>query len=156
MQYYQRNISDNVAALTQAFLQHISSEVHNLQPYIAEGSENFINMFKDTCIEGITASAAGFYAPQGRILRYKLAMPNLIDKLATFRYHGIRIANMEMETSALYGLGHEILGHNCCSVNVVIANRPNKTFSSNPADSVEKMIQMALEKLVHYKKWKAP
>ena len=52
-----------------------------------------------------------------------------------------------METSAIYGLS-KLLGHNSCSINAIIANRANGTFSKNPGKVVADLIEYALEKLV--------
>ena len=63
-----------------------------------------------------------------------------------FDFNGIRMANLEMETSAIYGLG-KLLGHNCLSLNAIIANRANGTFSADPYKAVDALIQYALGKL---------
>jgi len=146
MSFYKRNIGHEIQDLTSAFINHLSTDADNIRPYIAAGSNNLIDLFSNTCIPGMTATGAGFYAPQGRILRYELAIPNLIDKLASFTHKGHRITNFEMETSAIYALGAEILGHNCCSINLIIANRATKTFTTKMHEAMEKMIQMGLEK----------
>lgn len=63
----------------------------------------------------------------------------------TFQSH--RATNLEMETAAIYGLA-KLLGHEAISINAIIANRANGTFSTNPYDTVEKMIQVCLDKIV--------
>ena len=60
---------------------------------------------------GITATASGFYIPQGREVRLKSAISNMHETLNSFRYKGNKITNFEMESSALYYLG-QTLGHN--------------------------------------------
>jgi uridine phosphorylase len=57
-----------------------------------------------------------------------------------------RITNMEMETSAIYGLS-EMLGHRALSINAIIANRSRGTFSKDPLAAVDKMIQNILNKV---------
>jgi uridine phosphorylase len=49
-----------------------------------------------------------------------------------------------METSAIYGLGN-MLGHQCLSLNVIVANRINKTFSSNGLLAVERLIEKSIQ-----------
>ena len=49
-----------------------------------------------------------------------------------------------METSAIYGLG-SMLGHQCLSLNVIVANRISKTFSANSLLAVERMIEKSFE-----------
>ena len=56
------------------------------------------------------------------------------------------MTNLEMETSAIYGLG-KLLGHHCLSLNAIIANRANGTFSEDPYKAVDELIAYALEKL---------
>lgn len=64
-----------------------------------------------------------------------------------FNHNGLRMANLEMETSAIYGLG-KLLGHNCLSMNAIIANRANGTFSNDPYKAVDELIEYTLNKLV--------
>ena len=48
----------------------------------------------------MTATAGGFYGPQGRVLRLALQDPDLNAKIDCFQHNGVRVANLEMETSA--------------------------------------------------------
>jgi uridine phosphorylase len=57
------------------------------------------------------------------------------------------MTNLEMETSAIYGLG-KLLGHHCLSLNAIIANRASGTFSEDPYKAVDELIAYALGKLV--------
>ena len=52
-----------------------------------------------------------------------------------------------METSAIYGLS-KLLGHHACSMNAIIANRANGTFSKDYQSVVENLITYTLDKLV--------
>jgi uridine phosphorylase len=49
-----------------------------------------------------------------------------------------------METSAIYGLT-KLLGHRGMSVNAIVANRVNKTYSHKPQETVDRMIKNTLE-----------
>jgi uridine phosphorylase len=98
-------------------------------------------------ITGITATCSGFYGPQGRTIRAPLKKYDLIDILAAFRHGQSIITNFEMETSAIYGLA-SVFGHQACSVNAIIANRPNKVFSSNADRSVDRMIKTVIDLLL--------
>ncbi|MCB9227580.1 MAG: nucleoside phosphorylase [Chitinophagales bacterium] len=120
-----------------------------IKPCIAKGSEFLLNQIKtDSTYTGITISATGFYGPQGRTLRMQPKVANFIDELAQLKFdNNERITNLEMETSAIYGMG-KVLGHHCLSVNTILANRQTKEFSKNPAESVEKVISYTLDKLV--------
>jgi uridine phosphorylase len=70
-------------------------------------------------------------------------MPNLVDQMTSFSYGNHHIANFEMETSAIYGLCN-VLGHQCLSINVIIANRVKKEYSKDMAKAVDNMIQKSL------------
>ncbi len=54
--------------------------------------------------KGITLTAPGFYAPQGREVRLKVMDSSIINKALGFNYGGYQVTNFEMETSALYAL----------------------------------------------------
>lgn len=144
MHYYQYEYSALEQEILTAFNKHIGIGADAaLKPYLVQGSEMLLNHFKQECFHGITMTAPGFYGPQGRVLRLPLAVPNLIDSLNTFQSGDIRLTNIEMETSAIFGLG-KLLGHECLSINTIIANRANKTFTKDGAKSVENMIQKSL------------
>ncbi len=150
--YYQFNTTDEEKSITDALIQHLQPSLSFLSPYILKGSSKLINLFQKTCVCGITATSAGFYAPQGRQLRYKAVIPDFMDQLAGFNYDGKKITNLEMETSTIYGIGKKTLNHNCCAINLAIVNRPLKTHSKTAAESMEKMIKMGLKTLSNYEK----
>ena len=95
---------------------------------------------------GVTATAGGFYGPQGRVLRLALQDPSLNGKIDNFEFDGYKVTNLEMETSAIYGLA-KLLGHEACSMNAIIANRANGTFSEDTYKPVEELIIYTLNKL---------
>ena len=97
--------------------------------------------------KGMTATAGGFYGPQGRVLRLALQDAELNTKIDQFQHNGVRVTNLEMETSAIYGLC-KLLGHNACSMNAIIANRALGTFSKDYNKVVEDLIMYTLNKLV--------
>ncbi|MDX2172106.1 MAG: nucleoside phosphorylase [Bacteroidota bacterium] len=115
-------------------------------PYCVAASPDLLDKFKEGNFVGITATAPGFYGPQGRQIKLKAAMPNLNELLTAFNLNNQRITNFEMETSALYGLG-KLLGHNCLTVCVIIANRVRKEFTNDYKKSVEVLIESCLNKL---------
>lgn len=88
-----------------------------------------------------------FTGPQGRVLRLPLQDAELNHKIDSFNYNNNRITNLEMETSAIYGLA-KLLGHNAASMNAIIANRANGTFSEDPYKVVNDLIVYTLDKLV--------
>jgi uridine phosphorylase len=113
---------------------------------VSEGNKELIAMLEPGMIKGITATANGFYGPQGRVLRLKAQIPDQNELLRDFRSGESRIINFEMETSGLYGIG-SLLGHNCCTVCAVIANRFSKTYSEDYKLTVDKLIDTVLDKL---------
>ncbi len=132
--------------ISEAFIKH-TSWLNNLSyPYCVSASSKLLDKFKDGCYIGITATAPGFYGPQGRQIRLKAATPDLNELLTSFKLNDLRIANFEMETSALYGLG-KLLNHNCLTVCVVIANRVRKEFTKDYNKSVEVLIENCLNKI---------
>ncbi len=97
--------------------------------------------------KGMTATAGGFYGPQGRALRLSLQDPYINKKINNFLFNSVRVTNLEMETSAIYGLS-KLLKHNACSMNAILANRADGTFSKNPNKVIENLITYTLDKLV--------
>jgi len=131
-----------------AFIEHTNWNNRKARPYIVKNNSELENkLTSDRTFIGFTATAVGFYGPQGRELRLPIKNKDLNSKMDSFNFNGIRITNFEMETSAMYGLG-KLLGHHVLSLNAIIANRANGTFSSNPKKAVEELILYTLEKLV--------
>ena len=131
-------------AMEEAFITHTQWHMDKGHPYIVKGSEALLQQFDSPAVfKGITATAPGFYAPQGRRLRLTPEDDQLNEKLASYCFESHRVTNMEMETAAIYGLSR-LLGHQALSMNAIIANRPAGTFSADPGKAVEKLIQYAL------------
>lgn len=130
-----------------AFIKHTNWDSRKARPYIVRNSHKLEKkLASEDVFIGVTATANGFYGPQGRVLRIGLQDPLLNKKIDSFSFKGERITNLEMETSTIYGLS-KLLGHNACSMNVIIANRATGTFSRNTAISMEKLILYTLNKL---------
>ena len=127
-------------------MKHLNWTKNLPYPYCYKADETLFNKFAPGNFSGITATAPGFYGPQGRRLRLNPFKPDLNELLTAFDFNGTKITNFEMETSALYGLG-KMLGHNCLTACVIIANRVRKEFTNDYDKSVESMIQKALERL---------
>jgi len=130
--------------ILQAFTTHTQLHQQFAQPAIASASGFLLKHFTNGYHTGITITCPGFYGPQGRILRLGLKHPDLIERLTSFSFGPYRITNFEMETSAIYGLG-TMLGHQCLSLNVIVANRITKTFSGNGLLAVERLIEKSIE-----------
>ena len=143
LHFYERENNEEEKAILAAFDEHTKISAHKIQPYIATASAGLLKHFTEGYSHGITVTCPGFYGPQGRILRLPLKMPNLVDQMTSFKFGQHRIANFEMETSAIYGLCN-LLGHQCLSINVIIANRVKKEYSKDMGKAVDHMIQKSL------------
>ncbi len=131
-----------------AFIKHTDYSARKSRPYIVKNSSEIESILtSDEIFTGITATAGGFYGPQGRVLRLAIQDPELNKKIDSFNFNGIKITNLEMETSAIYGLA-KLLGHQAVSMNAIIANRANLTFSEDPYKTVDNLITYTLNKLV--------
>jgi uridine phosphorylase len=142
--YRSEKVVDSV--LTKAFIEQTNWPDGLNTPYMVEGGSDLLGKLSGTFPMGITATACGFYGPQGRVLRLPARVPDLNERLTAFRHGNHRITNFEMETSALYGLG-AMLGHQCATVCAIIANRIQKAYSSNYKLAVEKLIDELLRTL---------
>jgi uridine phosphorylase len=143
LHFYQPNNNPEEQQILAAFEQHTNIQAHQIKPYISSASAGLLKHFTEGYNHGITVTCPGFYGPQGRILRLPLKMPNLVDQMTSFRFGNHHIANFEMETSAIYGLCN-LLGHQCLSINVIVANRVKQEFSKDGAKAIDHMIQKSL------------
>lgn len=133
--------------MEESFINHTNWDFRKGRPYVISCSEKLEKIIdSDKFHKGITATAGGFYGPQGRVLRLNIQDTNLNSKMDIFQFEGNRITNLEMETAAIYGLS-KLMGHNALSLNAIIANRANGTFSEDPYNAVDELIKYTLEKL---------
>ncbi|MTG97765.1 MULTISPECIES: nucleoside phosphorylase [Myroides] len=133
--------------LEDAFIKHTNWDLRKGRPYFVQNSPELeAKLESDKTFKGITGTAGGFYGPQGRVLRLAIQDPELNHKIDNFKFGGHRVTNFEMETSAIYGLC-KLLGHHAVSLNTIIANRANGTFSEDPYAAVDKLIVYTLDKL---------
>lgn len=144
LNYYKYEKSALEQAMAEAFIEQTGISPSITHPYVFEGSQALLSHFGDDYHKGITVTCPGFYGPQGRMLRLDVNIPGLIENLYKFRFKEHRISNFEMETSAIYGLG-KLLGHQCLSLNTIVANRVLKQFSKDSNAAVENLIVKSLE-----------
>lgn len=131
-----------------AFINQTDWHSNKARPLIIKSSDVLERKFEsDTIYKGITATAGGFYGPQGRKLRLAIQDDNLNSKIEAFNFNELSITNLEMETSAIYGLS-KLLGHNAISLNAIIANRATGIFSKKPLDVIDDLIQYTLKKII--------
>ncbi|WP_340073689.1 nucleoside phosphorylase [Leptobacterium sp. I13] len=134
--------------MQKAFKEYANWHPAKADPYIVKYDEKLGAKLKTPEIHmGFTVTAPGFYGPQSRKLRSTLDDEYSNDTFASFDFNGLKITNLEMETAGIYGLA-KLLGHRAVSMNCVLANRSNKTFSKEPYVAIDRLIKYTLDKLV--------
>lgn len=144
--FYENNREVNEIAMRDAFIEQMDYPKDLPLPYVVGCSNELFDRLAQGYYQGVTATAPGFYGPQGRTLRMRLAYPELNSKIESFSYQGWRVCNFEMESSALYGLG-KMMGHNCLTICVAIANRVTEKFATDYHPFVKKLVLNTLERL---------
>lgn len=119
------------------------------RPYLVSADEGLFNLLSKDYHTGITATACGFYAPQGRELRLSPAVKDLNERMMEFQKGNHKITNFEMETSALYGLSR-LLGHKACTACAIIANRAIHEYSKDYKPVIENLVISVLDRLSTY------
>lgn len=145
MHYYQHQLSGEEHVILDE-IQAMFHHVKGISPYVISADKGLIERIGVNMQRGITVTAPGFYAPQGREVRAKNAIPNLMGMFRNFRAGKYRITNLEMETAGIYALAR-VLGHKALSVNAILASRAKFEFSSNPQKAVNRAIQEVFSKI---------
>ncbi len=145
MQYYVSTLSSEEHDLLKSIKSHFEN-IKGINPYLTAADTELISTIGKDMELGITVTAPGFYAPQGRQVRAENAIPDFISKLNSFQAGKHRITNLEMETAGIYALA-KTLGHRALSVNAILASRVKFEFSAEPNKIIEKAIKMVLERL---------
>lgn len=113
------------------------------EPYIVRAPGRFLSAFEQAFMTGITVTAPGFYAPQGRFLSMEPLYGELIKVLSDIEMDWYKVLNMEMETSALYGLA-TLLNHEAIVVCTVLANRITGEYIQDPRRVIDEVIDQVL------------
>jgi uridine phosphorylase len=143
MNYYEQNLAGEEQELLLQFASVFKAE-DKINPYLAIANNELLETYAGNIRRGITITAPGFYAPQGRILRAKQKIPRLMSLIQNFNASGKKISNLEMETAGIYGLA-SFLGHKAISFNVILANRATDSFSKKPLKIMDDFIQVILD-----------
>lgn len=118
-----------------------------ITPYLSAACPKMVEKFDSAKVrKGITVTSSGFYGPQGRSLRLPSLMPNIHLALGNFEHEGLQIVNFEMESSAIFALG-TALGHQCTSICLGVANRPQEIFSTGIDQAMDELIGFVLERI---------
>lgn len=145
MHYYKRENTEPEQQLLNT-LKQILPKNGGFVPYIASADARLLVELGHDLLQGITFTAPGFYAPQGREIRAHAAHSGFMSALQKFDMNGQRITNLEMETAGIYGLS-SVLGHRAISFNVILANRSTQTFSKQPEKIVDSYIRQLLDRI---------
>jgi uridine phosphorylase len=143
LHFYENSESFTQNSFIDNFIKESEWNKNFARPYLAEAGENLFRKATDF-FTGITATACGFYGPQGRALTLNVAEPLLNEKLTAFSHDGLRITNFEMETSGIYGLS-KLMGHQALSVNMIIFNRITGDSLTDYRPNVSKMIEQVMD-----------
>ncbi len=130
----------------EAFKEHCNWAEHVPDPYFVRASARLIKLFRNDTVKGMTVSAGGFYGPQGRVVRQKLAMPRMLEDFESFRYKGWKVTNFEMEGAALAAMARS-LGHDAITVCCAIAHRYLKDANTDYKPRVAELVKMVLDKV---------
>jgi len=145
MNYYVSHPSQEDSYLLAAVQSHFG-HLKNINPYLTAADETLLATVGKDLPKGITITAPGFYAPQGRMVRAINAVPNFINLINSFHSNQHRITNLEMETAGIYALAN-VLGHKALSINAILASRVNLEFSKAPQKIVDQAIKLVLERI---------
>lgn len=146
LQFYQ---SESARQLTfeENFIQQTNWPNYFPLPYVVKANTHLLGILtSDTLRHGVTATLPGFYAPQSRHLRLMPRIEKGIPALSDFAFDGFKITNIEMETAGIFGLSR-LMGHAAASLNCILANRVDGTFSRNPDKAIDELIRYTLGKL---------
>lgn len=131
--------------IVEEFMRHTHWSSRLPRPYCTPASPVLMERIGYDMRKGLTISAPGFFGSQGREVRAKLKYPELNRMIELFRYQGLGITNMEMECSALYGLGN-MLGHHPLTVCLIIANRVTGKFLDSYHDLMADLCRKVLDR----------
>lgn len=145
MNYY-REWDTPLPDMEHAFDSHMGLGAKVAHPYCVQGSKRLLDQVAFDMHHGITATAPGFYGPQGRTIRLHPSIEDLNEKLASFSWDGTSVTNLEMETSAIFGFSH-LLGHEALTVCLIIANRPTGKFLNDYHPQMRKLVGTVVERM---------
>ena len=146
MQYYSQSLTLEEEHFKRSIESHFEG-LFTFIPYVAEADKELLSTVGKSIKQGITITAPGFYAPQGRMLRARGSVDNLIKGFQNFNYNNRRLTNLEMETAGIYALS-KALGHRAISINAILANRVTNEFSKQPQKIINQAIKDTLEKII--------
>jgi uridine phosphorylase len=142
---YQSSFSAQEEALISELKKTFAHLKDNSNLYAVEADASLLERLAFDCLQGITATANGFYGPQGRSVRLSSTMQQNIDQMAQFSFQNVLLTNFEMECAGIYALS-SMLGHKALTICTILANRATKEFHKNPSTSIESLIRLVLQR----------
>ncbi|WP_186757679.1 nucleoside phosphorylase [Echinicola salinicaeni] len=119
----------------------------SFMPYCFKGSDILLERLAiGEVIKGNTVTCPGFFGPQGREVKLKPAIPDIIERLSKVNIEGLQLTNFEMETAGYYAMG-SMLGHKMLSLNAIVANRITQEFVEDAGEVMERLILHTLERV---------
>ncbi|HPH81280.1 MAG TPA: nucleoside phosphorylase [Flavobacteriales bacterium] len=146
LHFYSFQENEREQAILSAILKQLHLPESLNRPYLVESDPVLFSKLSPGFFTGITATACGFYGPQGRTLRLTPAVPDLNERMMGFKHQDLLITNFEMETSALFGLSR-LLGHRSATACAIIANRASLEYSKDYKPVIENLITSVLDRL---------
>ena len=150
MHFYEATQTGDEMMLADGLVDYLEKTNQDLMllPYVFSADKKLLESFDNQHFtQGVTVTAPGFYAPQGRILRGRVAEPKLLSSLNKFTHRRVTLTNFDMETAGIYGMAR-LLGHRAVSVSAILANRITNEFSQQPDKTVERLIETTLNILM--------
>lgn len=148
LNYYRHADDGFVPELEEAFCQHVTTGRRMARPYAVAAGSTLLRQVAYDMPQGITVTAPGFYAPQGRNIRVAPTLSHLNEQLASFQWNGLRVNNLEMETSGIYGMCR-MLGHEALTVCMVVANRATGQFLNHYETEMRDLLQRVMLRLIN-------
>lgn len=144
--FYEIEFSEIENDFNSSLNQHLQLP-EKIQTYFVSANEEITHrLSSEKTHRGITITSSGFYGPQGRTLRIRTHLENIHLKLGSFQKDEQRVMNFEMESSALFALGKQ-LGHQCATICLGVANRPNLEFSKGYENEMKGLIEYTLDRI---------
>jgi uridine phosphorylase len=136
----------NDVDLAGKFIEHTKWDKRLATPYFVHADNDLTDKIGYDLIKGITISASGFYAPQGRHIRLGLTNPTQNQLIESFEYKNLKITNYEMESAALAGLSR-LMGHQALTVCLIIAGRYSGEMNTGYKGSFDELILKILDRI---------
>jgi len=144
--FYDKGEAVSVSDITEKFIKHTRWNKLLATPYFVYSDKELTERIGFDMIKGITCSASGFYGPQGRHVRLGLTNPEQNQLMESFEYNGLKIANYEMESSALAGLS-VMMGHKAMTACLIIAGRYAGKMNTDYKSSFDDLIIKVLDRI---------